>query len=170
MDLHCFMEAIAAAFMDPLRGAIDGVADVGLPIVHAAIPLVGGSRLSARGRGRMPHGALIQWFPELWISIAALSFWPRHHPRHDGSDRPDLRSGHRWRRITDPFEVATAGGALAVLAFEHASAIVGYFDGWVMGALLILTGALILVAYALISALSVMAWLEFLGAAVSLAR
>ena len=56
MDLHSLMALIADAFINPLRSAINGVGDVGLPIVRACDPAHGRLGLHPLGCRRFAPG------------------------------------------------------------------------------------------------------------------
>ena len=120
----------------------------------------------AMARQTFPVGALVQAFLTLGIAKAAIQFWP------------DIVSGttaqiNAFASVlgvdgADPFEVIAAGGALASLAFNHADAAAGYFSGWITSIFYFLAGIVIIICYAVISGLSLLAWVEFWAAAIIL--
>ena len=132
-----------------------------------AIPLVVAlGAIMAMARQTFPVGALVQAFLTLGIAKAAIQFWP------------DIVSGttaqiNAFASVlgvdgADPFEVIAAGGALASLAFNHADAAAGYFSGWITSIFYFLAGIVIIICYAVISGLSLLAWVEFWAAAIIL--
>ena len=160
MELQAMMAAISAAFLDPLKAAMAGVPDVALPLVHAAIPLVAGVHLLRSAAGaQLPIGTLLHSFLTIGIAQAAITLWPT--VISGTLDQVDLLGGLAGSETTDPFEIVTAGAALATLAFDHAGAVTGYMSGWIIGGLFTIAGIAIFAAYTLVSAFSLMAWVQY---------
>jgi hypothetical protein len=168
MEVQSLIADIAASFMDPLQAALGGVASVAMPLLDSAVVLViGFTMLIAAFGGRFPAGALMQSLITIGLAMAAITYWPDIISK--SVEQVAELGGLADTNATSPFEVATAGVALATLAFDHAGAVLGYMSGYVTAGFFALAGVGILVAYLVITGLSLMAWVEFWAAAVILA-
>ena len=168
MEVESLIADVAASFMDPLRAALGSVAAFAMPLLDSGMILViGFTLLTAAMGGRFPAGALLQSLIVLGLAMAAITYWPEIISKT--VEQIGAFGGLAGTDATSPFEVASAGIDLATLAFSHAGSVWSAFSDPATTIMFLLAGFVIALAYIIITGVSLMAWIEFWGAAIILA-
>jgi hypothetical protein len=165
------IQRIADAFLTPLQASLAGVEATMMPLLDALMVFViAAAALSAAFRRNDMLGATWHCIFILGITQAALRYWPELLEWSIGT-AGDLTELGGAGQITDPFEIASAGAALFTRAADHADTVIGYlpYRGWLLALVLLLVGIVLFVAYLIISAISLSAYVEFYAAGIVLA-
>jgi hypothetical protein len=165
------IQRIADAFLTPLQANLAGVEATMMPLLDALMVFViAAAALSAAFRRNDMLGATWHCIFILGITQGALRYWPQLLEWSIGTAGNLTELGGAGQ-ITDPFEIVSAGAALFTRAADHADVTAGYLpgEGLLKALFLILVGITLFVAYLIISAISLSAFVEFYAAGIVLA-